>query len=200
MSGTCVAFAPAFVTFTFIGAFEALAAALGGAVKKRKLLNFGMWQVCFPSYNIGAAAVGQWHYTTGLVHRENCLEVAHQAGTQKRKQFLGVIYDDLCRRVVGLCWVPSAFGFSICLVAGAVGPNVRAVATSLSASIPRPARLMVEFCARLRFSMMKCKKPGRLSSPRARGKAASPTLYATNVAGRATKPMSAKGNIVEGRP
>ena len=75
-----------------------LARALGGKEKTKVKLTMLQWQAAFDRYALAAAAAKQWDLHASMAHKDVVFQVAAQAPSKGRRQWLGIIYDELARR------------------------------------------------------------------------------------------------------
>eukprot|EP00973_Karenia_brevis_P091852 12409470-Karenia_brevis.AAC.1 len=83
-------------------------------------LQLAYWMAAWDSYALAAAVLGQMKFETAIRHKRNCLEIAANAPAGKRRQLLGVIYDELARKEWEDKSAKLGSRFDINMVAGVV--------------------------------------------------------------------------------
>ena len=63
----------------------------------KKRLDILSWQVAFDKYAVAAHSCNQWSFGASMAHKEICLRIAFRATKEGRRQWLGVVYDEIAR-------------------------------------------------------------------------------------------------------
>ena len=94
------------------------AMAAGKEKSQRQKLTMARWGLAIDRWILAAAVTDQLDYASGLAHKDNCLKISMQAQQKKRRFWLAIVYDDLCRKE----WAERAYGndpeFNINIEAG----------------------------------------------------------------------------------
>lgn len=85
-----------------------LAKALGAKTKVKRNLTMLQWGIAFDKYAFAASATRQITFAATVAHKDICLQVAARAQLKHRRHFLGVLYDEVCRKE----WSELAYGGS----------------------------------------------------------------------------------------
>ena len=95
-------------------AVQELARAMGAKPKEKRSLNLLQWGLAFDKYAIAATATNQMTFAATVAHKDICLQVAARAHLkQGRRHFLGVLYDQVCRKEWSeIAYASSSFNVS----------------------------------------------------------------------------------------
>ena len=108
-----------------------------GSQKDSTHLSFVCWSAAFHRYALAADFVRQWNLSSALAHYDICLRVAEEARTRGKPQWLGVKYDEVCRKEWAELARANVSGFDVNKVCLTMDKEL---VTRAEASVPQSTR------------------------------------------------------------